>query len=137
MSLETTKTFIQGGKAFLTLKNSATLVRRTYKFEKPKNKDIKNLIFVSLLTGSDNEGSYSFMGSINAERMTYKHSVKSRITSICDSTKAIEYLLMCFNRGTINENMELWHEGKCCRCGRKLTTPESIQSGIGPECAKK
>ena len=26
------------------------------------------------------------------------------------------------------------HEGKCGRCGRKLTTPESCLRGIGPEC---
>jgi hypothetical protein len=29
------------------------------------------------------------------------------------------------------------HEGRCGRCGRTLTVPESIESGIGPECAKK
>jgi hypothetical protein len=33
--------------------------------------------------------------------------------------------------------VEFWHEGKCCRCGRKLTVPASIASGIGPECATK
>jgi hypothetical protein len=29
----------------------------------------------------------------------------------------------------------VWHEGRCGRCGRKLTVPESIESGFGPECA--
>lgn len=29
------------------------------------------------------------------------------------------------------------HEGKCCVCGRPLTNPESIDAGIGPECASK
>jgi predicted metal-dependent hydrolase len=28
------------------------------------------------------------------------------------------------------------HEGKCGRCGRLLTVPSSIESGIGPECSK-
>ena len=27
-----------------------------------------------------------------------------------------------------------WHEGRCGRCGRKLTVPESIEAGYGPEC---
>lgn len=27
-------------------------------------------------------------------------------------------------------------EGKCGRCARRLTTPESVQLGFGPECAK-
>lgn len=26
------------------------------------------------------------------------------------------------------------HAGTCCRCGRELTVPASIQTGIGPEC---
>ena len=35
------------------------------------------------------------------------------------------------------EGYALLAEGRCCRCNRKLTHPESIQYGIGPECAKK
>jgi hypothetical protein len=31
--------------------------------------------------------------------------------------------------------MKYHHEGRCIRCNRKLTTPESIESGIGPVCA--
>jgi hypothetical protein len=34
------------------------------------------------------------------------------------------------------ESLEIWHEGSCLRCGRKLTVPESIESGYGPECIK-
>jgi hypothetical protein len=30
---------------------------------------------------------------------------------------------------------EVWHEGKCGKCGRALT-PSSILTGIGPECSK-
>ena len=28
------------------------------------------------------------------------------------------------------------HIGKCCKCGRPLTDPESIKLGVGPICAK-
>lgn len=28
-------------------------------------------------------------------------------------------------------------EGRCCVCNRKLTTPESIEYGIGPVCAQR
>ena len=31
---------------------------------------------------------------------------------------------------------EFWHEGRCARCSRRLTVPESISSGFGPECIK-
>jgi len=31
---------------------------------------------------------------------------------------------------------EFWHEGRCGKCARRLTVPESIANGIGPECLK-
>lgn len=36
-----------------------------------------------------------------------------------------------------SEGYRLLTEGRCCFCNRKLTHPESIEYGIGPECAKK
>ena len=35
------------------------------------------------------------------------------------------------------DHIEIWHEGKCGRCGRSLTVPESIAAGIGPVCAER
>jgi len=35
------------------------------------------------------------------------------------------------------DQVEVWHEGRCARCGRRLTVPESISSGFGPECITK
>jgi hypothetical protein len=33
--------------------------------------------------------------------------------------------------------MEVEHSGHCGRCGRLLTVPSSVQSGLGPECQSK
>lgn len=35
------------------------------------------------------------------------------------------------------EGVQLWHEGRCGRCGRTLTDPESCARGLGPICAGK
>jgi hypothetical protein len=32
--------------------------------------------------------------------------------------------------------IEIWHEGRCGKCGRTLTVPDSIANGLGPECIK-
>lgn len=48
-------------------------------------------------------------------------------------------------RGTTEERHGFWYgegyrlllEGRCVRCNRKLTHPESIRTGIGPECANR
>ena len=34
------------------------------------------------------------------------------------------------------EQFEFYHEGRCCVCARRLTVPESITDGVGPECRK-
>jgi hypothetical protein len=39
-----------------------------------------------------------------------------------------------FERDTVPDGLEVWHEGRCGRCNRKLTVPASIESGFGPEC---
>jgi hypothetical protein len=37
----------------------------------------------------------------------------------------------------VSNQIDFWHEGRCCVCGRKLTVPESVADGIGPECKGK
>ena len=41
------------------------------------------------------------------------------------------------NDGPMPAELEVWHQGSCGKCGRPLTVPESIASGIGPVCASK
>lgn len=37
----------------------------------------------------------------------------------------------------LDKYLIIYNEGKCVRCGRTLTTPESVSMSIGPECAKQ
>lgn len=142
--------FILGGKATFTLRSKATGTRFTYKVTTPKSedKDTSKIFWVKLLTGSDNESSYSYLGYIKFMPHPYKLG-EGRFTfihggsksSIGKDAKGFLALNYTFN-GFIAQakecaQVEVWHEGKCCRCGRKLTVPESIESGIGPECGSK
>lgn len=34
-------------------------------------------------------------------------------------------------------NVEVWHEGSCCFCAKRLTVPASIELGMGPDCAEE
>ena len=53
------------------------------------------------------------------------------------SVQAFIWFLNRIEADKPTDGFEFWHEGKCGRCGRKLTVPESIEAGIGPECAGK
>ena len=127
---DTSLDFIFGGNALFTCRNTKTSNRFTFKVTKHKKEDI---FFVKVLTNPD---VYQFIGSIK-RGSNYKHSVKSKISDNAQSVKVFSYLLEKLNSNTLPEFIEIWHEGRCGRCGRTLTVPESIESGFGPECVKR
>jgi hypothetical protein len=125
--------FILAGNARFTLKSKATGKRYTYKVSAAKDKD---LWFVSSLYGSDNTADYAYMGIITAQK-AFRITAKSRFAQSSPQVKAFEWAFQHLYAGNIPESLEVWHEGHCGRCGRALTVPESIASGIGPECSKR
>jgi hypothetical protein len=120
--------FMLGGKSVFTLLNSQTENRFTYKVKKHKQDDI---FFVSVLTGPD---IYQFIGSIKSN--SFKHSQKSSISQTSQSVKVFEFVFSKIQTGNLPEIIEIWHHGRCGKCGKMLTVPKSIQTGFGPECFK-
>lgn len=129
--------FLFAGKACVTLKSRKTGAHYTYKVAHKKDGDVS---FVSLLVGPSNETDYRYLGLLPDNDTTRLRGVgrgKSCAGPDAPSAKAFQYLLDFIWGKTKGEGLEVWHEGRCGRCGRKLTVPESIESGIGPECATK
>ena len=125
--------FLLAGKAIFTIKSKESGKHFTYRIRKPKDAD-REIHFVSLLTGSDNESSYSFFATI-FDKKEYRHGKKAKISDTAEGVIAFRWFLRNLLAGTVNDRVELFHEGKCCACGRKLTHPESVKTGIGPECS--
>lgn len=123
--------FILAGNATITLVSTKTETRYTYKIRRP-TKDTPH--FVSLLTGADNESDYKFMGTIFYET-EYRPGWNSKIGEVAPSSMAWRHFWKFLIKGQISQYMEIWHEGSCGRCGRKLTDPASIADGFGPVCA--
>ena len=93
--------------------------------------------FVSVLTGPDNWANYTYLGVI-FDNGTFVHGKKSRIGKDAKSYKCFKWFWEQVNGEGLKLNLvEVWHEGKCGVCGRKLTVPESIESGLGPVCERK
>ena len=129
--------FLLGGNATFTLVSTKTGSRFTFKSQVCDSNE--NLYFVKVLTGSDNENDYSYLGTLRTagnaqvEIMAYGHGRKSRIAQDAPSALAFAWFI-----GHVeSEAVEMWHEGRCCRCSRKLTTPESLARGFGADCAEK
>jgi hypothetical protein len=127
------KPYLLSGKATVTVVNTSSGNRFTYHLT---SKDVgteeapRSLYFVSVLTGSDNTEDYSYLGTIfDGDR--FVHGTKSRISPDAPSAVAFAWVWGHLD----SDRYEMFHIGKCGRCGRALTTPESIQRGLGPICA--
>ena len=125
------RVFLLGGRAVLTLVSRRTGVRFTFRVVAAKEGDARH--FVSVLTGPENTRDYSFLGTI-FEGRRYAHGRKSEIGQDAPSAKAFAWFAERVLAGRSVDGAEVWHEGRCGRCARPLTDPESIASGLGPIC---
>ncbi len=96
-----------------------------------------NVSFVSILTGADNENGFQYFGLIRHELggHRFEHGRKAHVSAAAPSAVAFKWFWQRLASGADLGVMQFWHEGKCGRCGRKLTVPESLERGLGPECA--
>jgi hypothetical protein len=94
--------------------------------------------FVAVLTGPDNNTAYTYLGTIFAKDGAYKQTAKSKISADAMSAKAFDWVWRRVGaKKELTHGAEIWHDGKCGCCGRRLTVPESIATGIGPVCATR
>lgn len=150
--------FMLAGNATFTLRSLKTMARFTYnvrrvccdqckrdyagrKVQSCKKcschlDDRNTKYFVSVLTGSDNERDYSYMGMlVTVEgRLVFTSTRNSKVGAEAPSYKAFTWTFGHLQVGKLSSGVEIWHAGKCGKCGRKLTVPSSIAIGIGPEC---
>lgn len=128
---------ILAGRAYITFKNGNTGNRFTYKIHKCLKQDDKgdDIFYIYVFTGRDNDddSSYSYIGSI-LHRCVFYPGKTSKIARDDVKVKVFDYVFSHLVHKTLPFFIEIWHEGRCLRCGRKMTVPESIRDGLGPEC---
>ena len=128
--------FLLAGNAHATFVSLVTETRFTYKvtLADPRPGDTRAPPhFVSVLTGPD---SYQYLGTIHGSKI-YHHGAKSKIKEDAPSARAFAWVWQWLTAGLVPRTLEVYHEGRCGRCGRRLTTPESVTIGVGPECLKR
>lgn len=130
------RAYALSGKATLTLEGRSS--RFTYRIEKTERAQVASH-WVYVLNGPNNETDFKFLGGIETKHVhgqsasVFYHSGKSRIGVEAPSAKAFEW----FWRNIESDKVRVYHSGQCGRCGRTLTTPESIRTGLGPVCAER
>ena len=138
--------YMLAGNATFTVRSKLTGMRYTYRVRVPKYNSQKTQFdkvwFVQVLVGPDNNSSYKYLGMITQSKdvISFKVTTASLVNGMAkgQSGKTFAWLFrMLTVTSVLPEQVEFWHSGTCGRCGKKLTVPESIEMGIGPDCAGK
>jgi hypothetical protein len=138
------KEFILAGKAIFTVECNGSLSPKPHYTFKVRRKEATlqypETVFVSLLTGSDNNSSYTYLGILNPDTGAIRLTAKSTYR---EDSYPVRLLNRILARIWNNEHaayeaagFATHHENRCCKCGKRLTTPASVTAGIGPECIK-
>jgi len=126
--------FMLAGNATFTASNPEGK-HYTFKVVKSKNKNMGGYytFFISLLTGPDY---YTYLGIVKdfGVKLTKKSKYKNDSLPYKVADWAVRTVML---DRKVTEGYKIDHAGKCGKCGRKLTTPESIEFGLGPICREK
>lgn len=131
MNRDAIRTFLTAGRAVFTITSTKTGTSFTYRIAQGRGENAP--FFASVLTGPDNTSDYTYMGILNTNSGVVFPTQSSKVAADAPSFRALNWFLA----NLTDERVEFRHEGRCGRCGRALTVPSSIDSGLGPECAGK
>lgn len=87
---------------------------------------------ISYLSGSDNENDYQGFAFLNPDNSVFtwkRYADNTQLTALATALVTGDHKAAGVTYAK--------QSGNCYVCNRKLTTPESIDAGIGPVCATK
>ena len=139
---EHARQFLIGGRAIFTLQGQ-TGQRYTFRISKGEEQTSgpyagrPAAYFVSLLTGPDNTSEYTYVGLLDVATGAVRLTAKSKYKADSMPVRVLGWFLPRIWSGRSVEPGQVFHCGRCARCGRLLTVPSSIVSGYGPECSAR
>lgn len=122
-----------------TVKNRVTGEHRTFRLSTVLDPDspIKGKRILALLDGPDNTFNYLGFAFVDEEGgvHVWRRYQGNGKPSAFDAYAALFHDLAANDGAVYGERYEILCARSCVRCNRLLTTPESIEAGIGPICA--
>jgi len=140
-------TYILAGRAEFTLYNPRTGNRLSYQVSRAQANKWRGdpppqglPYFVRGLVGSDNDdpSAWRYLGRLSSLRgLSWCPAASFREPEPSVAVLVASFGWLTRHLGSTLGEVEVWHTGRCGWCRRKLTVPESIAAGIGPECRRK
>ena len=102
-----------------------------------RNKENEFIYFLNTKIGNE----YVYAGVVwfddKTNEFRFGQGAKGQVNGNHLNIRSLLFVMNKLNSEVEPKYCEVFHVGTCGRCGKKLTTPESILTGLGPECAKK
>lgn len=136
IGIEHLKEYCAGGRGVITLENTSSGNYHTYEFRRPNNPQYfaPDTIFVYTSVGKKK---WLYVGMYSSSTQYFKCTRNSQFRYSHEIVKGVIWLCKHIRAGKeVVAPMAVYHEGVCCVCGRRLTTPKSVQTGMGPRCKK-
>ncbi len=116
--------------------NSPKGQHRTFRIKTAKHGRMKGMRILSLLTGPDNTANFEGFANVTDDGENfYVWRTYQGVGNYAMYARMLVDLLGEHSE-LKRKGYELLQSTVCRVCNRKLTTPESIKFGIGPECRK-
>lgn len=133
--------FLLGGNCTASVMSTKTGKKFTYNLqvrldEKGQRIDgDTQMYFVKIDT---NYLDFVYAGYIKVNRvtrtLTYTKGAKGAYDDTAPPIKGLIWILERCLDGRSTDGLEVYHLGTCGKCGRPLTDPVSIETGLGPKC---
>lgn len=133
---EAIEKFIKAGKATITLKSKKTGNHFTFRIDHKVVHPARSLYFVNLVS-PEVPDEHHYLGMINDGRRFERSRATTKEALNSQGFMVFQWFWkwLKFKR-CIPDDLLVYHEDKCGRCGNPLTNPESIELGYGPECIR-
>lgn len=123
--------FNEDHRSIFTVETTKHGYKHTYRVKPQKDPD---WYAVAVLYGPENESHYRTIGHFNMSSKLFYTNTSWRI----DTTNSVKmfgaFLEVMFNKEPWPEKCKFYKSNHCLKCGKLLTTPESIERGYGPGC---
>ena len=123
-------THVLGGRAHFSIVSKKTNTHFTYRVVKSPKYPWLYAIWAKV------DKKYMYVGTWNGRHTKFFRTAKS-IHSSWRRYQAFLWVLKYIVNKEMPPMVFIYRDERCRACGRRLTNPESIKLGIGPECIKR
>lgn len=140
LDLDSITKYLLAGKAITTFVSKKTGAHLTFRVTGKPEADRWE---IESLTGPDNTRNFTPIAELRRVDGRFEFHRAPRFQATTNPPPSLvafrwaAYYLFEVEAPRVPALLEVHHSGRCSRCGRLLSTPESVRRGLGPYCAAR